>query len=140
MVPIHAMTESADARRLDEKADAHQHVNAGGHHRRGVDQRGDRRRTFHGVRQPDVQRELRGFSDGAAKDQERRDREILRITGNAADLLGHVLKNNGAGRGPDHQDPEHESEIADAIGQERFLGGLGRGSRARTNGRSANRN
>ena len=74
-------------RGLDEKADAHQHVNAGGHHRRGVDQRGDRRRAFHRVRQPDVQRELRGLADRAAEDQQRRDGEIAGMTGDAAQLL-----------------------------------------------------
>ena len=63
--------EERRRRWLNEKTDAHQHVNARGHHRRGVDQGGDRRRAFHRVRQPDVQRELRGFADGAAKNQER---------------------------------------------------------------------
>ena len=38
MVPIHAMTVERLRRGLNEKADAHQHVNACGHHGRGVDQ------------------------------------------------------------------------------------------------------
>ena len=38
---------------------------------------------------------------------------------------------------PDHQDAEHESEIADAVGDERLVGGGGRGVACRTNGRSA---
>ena len=41
------------------------------HHRRGVDERADRRRAFHRVRQPDVQRHLAGLADGAAEDQQR---------------------------------------------------------------------
>ena len=60
-------------RGLDEKTDAHQHVNTGRHHGRGVDQCGDRRRTFHRVRQPNVQRKLRGLADGAAKNEQRRE-------------------------------------------------------------------
>ena len=54
---------------VEQKQNAAKHVNAGGHHRRGVDERGDRRRAFHGVRQPHVQRELRGFADRAAENQ-----------------------------------------------------------------------
>ena len=80
MVPIHAMTRSAVWRRLNDERDAHQHVNAGRDHRRGVDQRGDRRRAFHRVRQPDVQRKLRRLSDRAAENQKRGDREICRMT------------------------------------------------------------
>ena len=73
---------------LDEKADAHQHVNARGHHGRGMDQRGDRRRPFHRVRQPDVQWELRRLPDRAAKDKQHRDREVSGITGDAARAAG----------------------------------------------------
>ena len=58
-------------RRLDQKTDADQHVNAGRHHRRRMDQRGDRRRAFHRIRQPDVQRKLRGLADRAAKNEKR---------------------------------------------------------------------
>ncbi len=50
-------------RGLNEEADADEHVNAGGHHGGGVDERGDGRRAFHRVRQPDVEWELRGFAD-----------------------------------------------------------------------------
>ena len=56
-------------RRKDEEHAA-QHVNAGGHHRRGVDQRADGRRAFHRVGQPDVQRKLRGLAHRAAEDQQ----------------------------------------------------------------------
>ena len=49
---------------------ARDHVNAGGDHGGGVDQRADRRGAFHGVRQPDVERELRGFADGADEEQQ----------------------------------------------------------------------
>ena len=48
---------SASGAQLEERGRARDHVDAGRHHRRGVDQRGDRRRACHRVRQPDVQRE-----------------------------------------------------------------------------------
>ena len=38
------------------------HEDAGGHHGGGVDQRADRRRAFHRIGQPDVQRELRALA------------------------------------------------------------------------------
>jgi len=40
------------------------------HHGGRVDQRRDRRGTFHGVRQPDIQRNLRRFSGGAEEHQQ----------------------------------------------------------------------
>ena len=106
---------------LEEETDAHQHVNARRHHRRGVDQGGDRRRAFHRIRQPDVERELRRFADRAAEDQERGDGEVIRIARDSRELLIHLRENNRARGDPRHHDPEHETEIADAIGQERFL-------------------
>ena len=61
-----------ERRAVEERVRAGDHVDAGGHHGGGVDQGGDRRRAFHGVRQPDVQRNLRGFA-GRAEDQQQRD-------------------------------------------------------------------
>ena len=49
------------------------------------------------------------------------------MAGQDRQLRSDVGKNNGTGRRPDHQDAEHESEVADAIGEKRFLGRLGRG-------------
>ena len=43
-------------RQLEERRQPRHHEHAGGHHGRGMDQRRDRRRAFHGVRQPGVQR------------------------------------------------------------------------------------
>ena len=49
------------------------HVHARGHHRRGVDQCRNRRRTCHRVRQPDIQRNLRRLT-GSADEQQQADR------------------------------------------------------------------
>ena len=51
------------------------HVHAGGHHRRRMDQRGDRRRAFHRVGQPDVERNLRRLAGGADEQQQRDERQ-----------------------------------------------------------------
>ena len=127
MVPIHAMIVSACGRGLHEKADAHQHVNARGHHGRGMDERGDRRRPFHRIRQPNVKWKLGRLPDRAAKDKQRRDREVSGITGNLSEFPGHFLKDNGTGRRPRHQDSEHETEIPEAIRDEGLLRCLGCG-------------
>ena len=72
--PMIATTSSAHARVQEDLRAARDHVDAGGHHGRGVDQGADRRRTGHGVRQPDVQRNLRRFTGGADQQQQRRSR------------------------------------------------------------------
>ncbi len=61
-------------RELENRVQPRDHVHARGHHRRRVDQRADRRGAFHRVRQPDVQRNLRGFSGRADKQQQRNGR------------------------------------------------------------------
>ncbi len=45
------------------------HVDAGGDHGGGVDERGDRRGAFHGVGEPDVERDLRGLAGGSDDEQ-----------------------------------------------------------------------
>ena len=47
------------------------HVDAGGDHGGGVDERGDGRGAFHGVGQPDVERKLRALAGGAEEQAER---------------------------------------------------------------------
>ena len=50
---------------LKQRRHACHHENACRHHGGGVDQCGDRRRAFHGIGQPDVQRKLRALAHGA---------------------------------------------------------------------------
>ena len=54
----------------EERVRARHHVHAGVDHGGGVDQRADRRGALHGVRQPDVQRELGALADGAGEEQQ----------------------------------------------------------------------
>ena len=100
-----------------------EHVNTGGHHRRGVDERADGRRAFHRVRQPHVQRELRGLADRTAEDQQtgkrRRATEdgwiVLNVMFDEFEIQSSVQ------RDPQNQDAQHEAEVADAIREERLL-------------------
>ena len=55
---------------LEQRVQARDQVHAGGDHRGGVDQRGDRRRALHGVREPGVQRDLGGLGEGADEQQD----------------------------------------------------------------------
>ena len=55
-----------DAGELEERRAPDDEVDAGGHHRRGVDQGGDRGRAGHRVGQPDVERHLRRLPDRPA--------------------------------------------------------------------------
>ena len=50
---------------------SHQNKDAGRDHGRGVNQRADRRRTSHRVRQPDEERDLRRLAGDAQQHKER---------------------------------------------------------------------
>ena len=65
IAPMTSTNDSAVSRQLEQRRHARHHEDAGGHHRRGVDQRRDRRRAFHRIRQPDVQRHLRRLAHRA---------------------------------------------------------------------------
>ena len=64
--------QHGDRRAREQRIHPRDHVNARGDHGCGVDQRADRRGAFHRVRQPHVERNLRGFADGADEQQDRR--------------------------------------------------------------------
>ncbi len=71
--PMKAMTVHARGRQEQQRIDAAEHVDAGGDHGGGVDQRGDGRGAFHGVGQPDVEREHGRFADAAAEEAHHHD-------------------------------------------------------------------
>jgi len=58
-----------------ERVRARDQIHTRGDHRRGVDQRADGRGTFHRIRQPDVQRKLRGLANRPAENQQRDHRD-----------------------------------------------------------------
>ena len=59
-----------EGRAVEDAVGPGDHVDAGGDHGGGVDERGDRRGAFHGVGEPDVERNLRGFAAGADEQAE----------------------------------------------------------------------
>ena len=75
--PTPATTGLAHRRQREQHVGPCDQVHAGGHHRGGVDQRGDRRRAGHRVGQPDVERDL-GRLAGAAEEEEQGDRGYQR--------------------------------------------------------------
>ena len=88
-----------------------------------MDQGADGRRAFHRVRQPDVQRELRGLAHRAAENQQAGNawQWCPSAAGLAARACWSVPKFSEPSAAPDHQDAEQESEVAEAIGDEGFF-------------------
>ena len=64
-------TTGARGRAVEDRVWPDDHVDAGRHHGGSVDERRNRRRTFHGIGQPDVKRNLRRLAGGAEDEQQR---------------------------------------------------------------------
>src|SRR5258708_6921277 len=89
-----------------------------------VNQRADRRRTFHRVRQPDVQRELSGFADRAAENQQgdkggSRAEGEKRTTFEATASI--IVKEKRAAVDIKPEEAEKKSNVANACSNERFF-------------------
>ena len=109
---------------LEERARAGDQVDAGGHHRRRVDECADRRRALHRVGEPRVERDLRRLGDGAAEEPERdqhRERRVL------AECLRRGCEDRREVQGPDLLDEDEEREregrVADRVHDEGLLAG-----------------
>ena len=118
--PIDPTSTRASRRRVPQRRAARDQVDAGGHHRRGVDQRRDRRRAFHRVGEPGVQRDLRRLRGAADEDAE-----------HTANSQGRLEKLPDAARTTsayadradlrdDDEDREHDPDVADDVDDERF--------------------
>jgi hypothetical protein len=106
----------------EQRVEARDHVDAGRHHRRGVDERGDRRGAGHRVGQPRVQRELRTLARHTGEQQQPGDGE-----GGGAVVVGeHVGDAERARADAEHRDTEEETDIAHAGDDERLHRGGGR--------------
>ena len=115
----------------EENVRARHNVDARGDHRGRVNQRADRRGAFHRIGQPDVQRKLRGLTRGAHEEQQASDGERAE--------LPHGVRLPCGGLGEDgleiqrtecaeeQEHPQHETEIADAVDDERLLARIRRG-------------
>src|ERR1051326_5677560 len=140
------------SRRTDDSDDEHRgrcvrkdcrtaddHVDAGSHHRRGVNQCRDGSWTSHRVRQPNVQRYLRALSGGADKQQHcdrcratreyraRREWFDRRCLEERQGRVRHFTcgrvreETDGAGDEERQHDAEYKTPVADAVGDERFF-------------------
>ena len=110
---------------------ARHHEQAGGYHRCGVNQRGNRGRTFHGIGQPHMQRELGGFTHRADKQQQAGDGNQIPAEQGAADHVGQVGEHVGIAQaaaeiGQHQADAEYETEVAHAVDQKGFQVGENR--------------
>src|SRR5581483_11386001 len=110
------------AGRDEERRAARDEVDAGGDHRRGVDERRHRRGSLHRVRQPRVQRELRGLARRADEEGDA-DEQQVRLRGDA-----DLLEDLGVGEGPEDEEdrdhPDRVAPVADAVHPERLVRGL----------------
>ena len=106
---------------------ARDHIHARGDHRRGVDQRADRRRPLHRVGQPDVQGNLRGLARCPDKQQQcdgGDDRRAHRKMA-AGKRRGKFREFDGSESAHSQENAQQEAGIADAINDKGFLSGVG---------------
>ena len=110
------------------RAGAGDDIDAGGDHGGRVDQRADRRRSQHGVREPDVQRNLGGFPDGPGQQQQADQGEGARSVRVHWKLRGlrkdHQIIQRAEGRVEENQ-ADQKTEVAQAGDDERLLAGIG---------------
>src|SRR5207248_9247596 len=89
-----------------------------------MNQRTNRCRSFHRIRQPAVKRELPRFADGTAENQQR-DKSGARANSQQSPVFeataSLVVKQKGATVVVDQKHPEKEPEIADARGEESLV-------------------
>ena len=85
-------TASARRRRREQRVEPGHHVDAGGDHRGGVDQRGDRRRAGHRVGQPGVQRELGALAGHPGEQQQARRRSAVPASSGRAASTSAIRK------------------------------------------------
>ena len=103
-----------EGRMVEENMSAGNHVNAGGDHGCGVDERGHRRGAFHGIREPDIEGKLRALS-GCAKQQAQGNRgEHSALPGGICAELGSDLAEREraeVGQQQKHADQEPKSPM-----------------------------
>ena len=105
---------------------ARDEVDAGRHHRRGVDERRDRGGAFHRVGKPCLERELRRLRDGAHQQAERDQVGVGRAV--RPRLMGreHHGEVGGAGVAHHEEHGDRDADVADGVHHERLLGCLHR--------------
>ena len=95
-----------------------------------MNQRADRRRAFHRVWQPHMQRQLAGLAHRAHEQQQADDRRDLHSPNHPGwqslqQAIATVVKRQRAGRLECQQDADEKTHVADARDDERFFAGGG---------------
>ena len=125
--PDHSHDEHRVGREAEQHVAARHHIDARRHHRRRVDQRGDGRGPGHGVRQPDVEGKLGRLAAGSEEEEQADERRVRRETGGVGGRRGEDLAEvERAKQGEYAEDPQDESEVADAVDDEGLLAGIRR--------------
>src|SRR5205823_1878457 len=110
---------AADDAEREKRIHSGNEKHASGDHGGGVDERAHRRRAFHRVRQPDVQRELPRLTDGTAENQER-DKCGTRAERNECGAFeataSIVVKEQRAAAAVEPENAKKKSEVTDASG------------------------
>ena len=89
-----------------------------------MNQRRDRGRASHGVRQPHVERQLGGFASHTEEHEEGDEEHHPRLGG--SDLFGlaeYLVKLEGAEIGKNEENGDEQSKITDPVGDESFFSG-----------------
>jgi len=108
----------------EEEVHPRRHVDPGGHHRGGVDERRNGGRAGHGVRQPDVERDLRRLPRRAEEEEQPRRGRDRGQQGRVRlhHRVGEERLPRGRGgpseRPEDHEHPDEEAEVADPVHDE----------------------
>jgi hypothetical protein len=117
-----------EGRAVEDDVGARDHVHARGDHGGGVDEGGDRSGAFHGVGEPDVERDLRGLAGGSEDEEERDGGEDSSLPqGMRADLAEDAAEAERAEVRDEKEHRDEESEVADAVNDEGFFAGVGGG-------------
>ncbi len=107
---------------LEQRFRSGNEIDAGGDHRRRVDQRRDRRRAGHRIGQPDVQRNLRALARDT-NDQQQRDQHDQALRHFAVlDLLKNARELQRADSDEHGEHRQHHAPVADTIDDHRLLG------------------
>ena len=120
-----------DGSAAENRRAARDHVHAGRHHGGGVNQRADRRRTFHGVRQPDIERDLGALAGGSDEQQQPdggQDTNARLPPENVPGRRrsgGRPRRNSMRPEGHEDQEyAEHKADIADPVDDECLFAGV----------------
>ena len=114
--PVPAAISSIVARLLEDRMRARDQVDAGGDHRRRVDEGADRRRAFHRVGQPRLERDLRRLRHRAAEQAERDEVRLRRGEVGVKDCERERVRVRD-----EDEEGERHRRVAERIHHERLL-------------------